>query len=131
MFKHDTRAAFLAALLAPIIQGCSLFGVGEAEYACPEPGKGVCKSARQVYQDTDSPPSEGLSPTPAKNYSEPDLRLITPETVPNRTPAQILRIWIAPWVDKQSNWHSGGVVMTDIAPRDWQSAIPVYSPSDD
>ena len=54
MFKHDTRALLLTALLVPIIQGCSLFGVGEAEYACPEPGKGVCKSARQVYQDTDS-----------------------------------------------------------------------------
>lgn len=131
MFKHDTRVLLLAALLVPIIQGCSLFGVGEAEYACPEPGKGVCKSARQVYQDTDSPPSENLSPTPAKNYSEPDLRLVTPEAAPNRTPAQILRIWIAPWVDKQGNWHSGGVVMTDITPRDWQSAIPVYSPSDD
>ncbi|WP_252180382.1 TraV family lipoprotein [Endozoicomonas sp. 4G] len=131
MCKHDTRALLLMVSLVPVIQGCSLFGVGEAEYACPEPGKGVCKSARQVYQDTDSPPAEDLFPTPPKNHSEPDSRLVTPEAVPNRTPAQILRIWIAPWVDKQGNWHSGGVVMTDIAPRDWQSAIPVYSPSDD
>ena len=131
MFKHDTRLLLLAALLVPIIQGCSLFGVGEAEYACPEPGKGVCKSARQVYQDTDSQPSEDTSPTSPKSFVEPDLRLVTPESVPNRTPAQILRIWIAPWVDKQGNWHSGGIVMTDIAPREWQSAIPVYSPSDD
>ena len=40
------------------LSGCSLFGVGEAEYACPEPGKGVCKSARQIYKDTDSTPTE-------------------------------------------------------------------------
>ena len=131
MFKHDTRAWCLIILLAPIIQGCSLFGVGEAEYACPEPGKGVCKSARQIYKDTDSTPTENITPIPSRIPSEPDLRLVTPEAVPNRTPAQILRIWIAPWVDKQGNWHSGGVVMTDITPRDWQSAIPVYSPSDD
>ncbi|WP_252180173.1 TraV family lipoprotein [Endozoicomonas sp. 4G] len=131
MCKHDTRALLLMVSLVPAIQGCSLLGVGEAEYACPEPGKGVCKSARQVYQDTDSPPAENLTPPPPKNHSVPNLRLVIPEAVPNRTPAQILRIWIAPWVDKQGNWHSGGVVMTDIAPRHWQSAIPVYSPSDD
>lgn len=131
MCKHDTRALLLMVSLAPFIQGCSLFGVGEAEYACPEPGKGVCKSARQVYQDTGSTSAENLFPSAPKNYSEPDLRFVTPEAIPNRTPAQILKIWIAPWVDKQGNWHSGGVVMTDIAPRDWQSAIPVDSTSDD
>ena len=131
MFKHNTRTWCLMILLVPIIQGCSLFGVGEAEYACPEPGKGVCKSARQIYKDTDSTLTENLTPIPVQVPSEPDLRLVKPEAVPNRTPAQILRIWIAPWVDKQGNWHSGGVVMTDITPRDWQSAIPIYSPSDD
>ena len=131
MFKHDTRAWCLMILLIPIIQGCSLFGVGEAEYACPEPGKGVCKSARQIYTDTDSNPTENLVTIPSQHSPEPDLQLVTPEAAPNRTPAQILRIWIAPWVDKQGNWHSGGVVMTDITPRDWQSAIPVYLPSDD
>ncbi|WP_422133094.1 TraV family lipoprotein [Endozoicomonas sp. ALD040] len=131
MCKHDTRALLLMVSLVPVIQGCSLFGVGEAEYACPEPGKGVCKSARQVYQDTGSTSAENLFSSAPKNYSEPDLRFVTPEAIPNRTPAQILKIWIAPWVDKQGNWHSGGVVMTDIAPRDWQSAIPVYLPSND
>ncbi|WP_422474597.1 TraV family lipoprotein [Endozoicomonas sp. ALB032] len=131
MCKHDTRALLLMVSLVPVIQGCSLFGVGEAEYARPEPGKGVCKSARQVYQDTGSTSAENLFSSAPKNYSEPDLRFVTPEAIPNRTPAQILKIWIAPWVDKQGNWHSGGVVMTDIAPRDWQSAIPVYLPSDD
>ncbi|UYM15967.1 TraV family lipoprotein [Endozoicomonas euniceicola] len=113
-----------------LLSGCSLLGVGEAEYACPEPGKGVCKSARQVYKDTDTsiPAPEAL---PVTVKTEPDPGLVNPEAIPNRTPAQILRIWIAPWVDKQGNWHSGGVVMTDIYPREWQSAIPVYSPSDD
>ncbi|WP_062270375.1 TraV family lipoprotein [Endozoicomonas arenosclerae] len=131
MCKPYTGVWLLIGLLVPIIQGCSLFGVGESEYACPEPGKGVCKSARQIYKDTDSTPTENLFPTPPKLHTEPDLRLVTPEAVPNRTPAQILRIWIAPWVDRQGNWHSDSVVMTDIAPRDWQSAIPVYSPADD
>ena len=131
MFKHDNRALLLTALLVPVIQGCSLFGVGEADYACPEPGKGVCKSARQIYKETNTPmAAEEITPVSVIE-PEHDLTLVTPEAVPNRTPAQILRIWIAPWVDKQGNWHSGGVVMTDITPREWQSAIPIYSPSDD
>lgn len=75
MCKHDTRALLLMVSLVPVIQGCSLFGVGEAEYACPEPGKGVCKSARQVYQDTDSPPAEDLFPTPPKTIQNPTLVL--------------------------------------------------------
>ena len=134
MFKHSLRAWLLIALLVPMIQGCSIFGVGEAEYACPEPGKGVCKSARQIYQDTNSDTTDDsivLQPSSPTPFEKPDLSIVTPEAVPNRTPAQILRIWIAPWVDKQGNWHSGSVVMTDITPRDWQSAIPVYSPSND
>ncbi|MCW7553723.1 TraV family lipoprotein [Endozoicomonas gorgoniicola] len=118
---------------ALLLSGCSLFGVGEAKYACPEPGKGVCKSARQIYKDTDHSVLEEMTATSmpsVTSHVSPDLSIVTPETVPNRLPAQVLRIWLAPWVDKQGNWHSGGVVMTDIYPREWQSAVPVYSPSD-
>ena len=115
------------------LQGCSVLGIGEGEYACDKPGKGVCKSARQVYRDTDLSTIEPITPPQPTTMTraEPDLSVVTPESTPNRLPAQILRIWITPWVDKQGNWHSGGVVMTDIYPREWQSAIPVYSPSDD
>ena len=92
-----------------------------------------CKSARQIYKDTDHSVLEEMTATSmpsVTSHVSPDLSIVTPETVPNRLPAQVLRIWLAPWVDKQGNWHSGGVVMTDIYPREWQSAVPVYSPSD-
>ena len=111
-----------------VLPGCSLFGVGEAEYACPEPGKGVCKSARQIYRDTDPPTLEVPAPAAPTVITKTDPLQATPETLPNRIPAQTLRIWMAPWVDKQGNWHSGGIVMTDIYPREWQLAVPVYSP---
>lgn len=125
--SHTTIALVL---LIHCLQGCSGLGIGEDDYACPEPGKGVCKSARQVYQDTDgsSTPSTQLpTPHPVLNTS-PDRSMVVSEAIPQRLPAQVLRIWISPWVDKQGNWHSGGVVMTDIHPRAWQSAVPVYSP---
>ena len=120
-------------LLVMMIQGCSTLGVGESDYACANPGKGVCKSARQVYKDTSTSTMDDFtstSPPSAVSKSDTDLSIVTPEATPNRLPAQVLRIWLAPWVDKQGNWHSGGVVMTDIYPREWQSAVLVYSPSE-
>ena len=110
-----------------LIQGCAHLGIGKSDYACNEPGKSTCKSARQVYQDTQTTSTvQPLSLTPPQ-FVKPDLSLVTPEPIPNRIPAQVLRIWFAPWVDKQGNWHSGGLVMTDITPRDWQNAVQVYS----
>lgn len=120
-----TMVAVCLSLL--LLQGCSLFGVGEAQYACPDPGKGVCKSARQIYDEIKVPSEPDSDPQRLIKPEKVDHRLVTPEPVAYRTPAQILRIWIAPWVDKQGNWHSGGVVMTDIAPREWQSAIPAHA----
>ena len=34
----------LTLLSVIVIQGCSTLGVGESDYACDNPGKGVCKS---------------------------------------------------------------------------------------
>ena len=127
------KPLIILALFIPLIQGCSTLGVGESDYACASPGKGVCKSARQVYKDTDASMMDDfmtISTPPVVSKADTDLSIVTPEAIPNRLPARILRIWIAPWVDKQGNWHSGGVVMTDIYPREWQSAVPVYSPSE-
>ena len=133
MTRFYFKPLLLIVLCTPMIQGCSTFGVGESDYACDSPGKGVCKSARQVYKDTDSSTTDDFTPTSppsAVSKADTDLSIVTPEAIPNRLPAQVLRIWLAPWVDTQGNWHSGGVVMTDIYPREWQSAVPVYSPSE-
>ena len=137
MTSYYFKPLLLMALFVPMIQGCSTLGIGESDYACDNLGdlgkKGVCKSARQVYKDTDTSTIEDIttsSPPPLMAPVPPDLSIVTRESVPNRLPAQVLRIWMAPWVDKQGSWHSGGVVMTDIYPREWQSAVPVYSPSE-
>ncbi len=47
-----------------------MLGVGESEYACDQPGKGVCKSARQVCQDISD--SEYRVPEPT---TQPVLQL--------------------------------------------------------
>ena len=50
------------------------------------------------------------------NYVAPRL---PSEPVPVRTPAQIMRIWIAPFVDTNGDLVAPGFVYTEIEPRRW------------
>lgn len=50
------------------------------------------------------------------NYVAPRL---PSEPVPVRTPAQIMRIWVAPYVDTNGDLVAPGFVYTEIEPRRW------------
>ena len=39
--------------------------------------------------------------------------------VPIRTPAQVMRVWIAPWEDSRGDLHAPGYLYTEIEPRRW------------
>ena len=39
--------------------------------------------------------------------------------VPLRLPAQVMRIWIAPWEDSRGDLHAPGYLYTEIEPRRW------------
>jgi conjugal transfer pilus assembly protein TraV len=38
---------------------------------------------------------------------------------PALTPAAVLRIWVAPWVDTHGHLHAAGYVFTEVTPRRW------------
>lgn len=40
--------------------------------------------------------------------------------LPLRTPAQVIRVWIAPWEDSGGNLILSGYVYSEVAPRRWQ-----------
>lgn len=68
-----------------------------------------------------------------RNYVTPAL----PERpVPIRTPSQVMRIWVAPFVDESGDFHAPGYVYTEIEPRRWvlakeyQTATNVFAPLD-
>ena len=44
--------------------------------------------------------------------------------VPIRVPAQVMRIWIAPWEDTRGVLHAPGYVYTEIEPRRWTLGVP-------
>ena len=44
--------------------------------------------------------------------------------VPLRVPAQVMRVWIAPWEDSRGDLHAPGYLYTEIEPRRWTLGAP-------
>ncbi|NEV65221.1 TraV family lipoprotein [Thiorhodococcus minor] len=44
------------------------------------------------------------------------------DPIPLRVPAQVMRIWLAPWEDENADLHASGYVFTEITPRTWSLA---------
>lgn len=127
------------------LSGCSSLNIGSSEYACPGMPNGVqCMSARDVYTATnDGKVPRPINPDEAEakeegNFDDPKLRKgtkgskrggdvlntyvaprIPNEPVPIRTPAQVMRIWVAPWEDTNGDLIVTGYIYTEIEPRRW------------
>lgn len=130
-----THYAILLLLLF-LTSGCSgMLGIGSSKYACPGyPDGATCLSAREVYELTDFKDSlegyneEDSQQGPHQIEHEPPMPSATTSLIrgfsvegdiPVRTPAQVMRIWISPWVDREGNLHMPSYVFTEIEPRKW------------
>lgn len=61
-----------------------------------------------------------MEPLPS---AEEDLLLPrSRDPIPLRVPAQVMRIWLAPWEDENADLHASGYVFTEITPRTWSLA---------
>ena len=135
---------FIAALsVAAQLLGCSAFDtIGESSFSCPGMPQGViCKTPTAVYKSTngalptaqsDLPMGEAsakagyqkktppaiLPVNAVNNAKEPSsARIKTP--LPVRASAQVMRIWIAPWTDRNDDLHMPSFVFTEIQARKW------------
>ena len=139
-----------------VLSGCtSTLNVGSPDYGCPGmPGGVQCMSAREVYAvtndgqvprpmqtgkatgthaDAAAPVTEaaGVEDPVIDNYVAPRL---PDQPIPIRTPAQVMRIWVAPWEDTHGDLITTGYVYTEIEPRRWvigdgtPSSEPVLRP---
>lgn len=125
----------LTLLLPALLTGCAL---GSGQYSCPANVDGVrCLSTREVYEKThrgqvpeptlvkrgkiiqQSTPSttDDQAPTTREATIVTDL---SDSTVPIRTPAKVMRIWIAPWEETQGDLVLSGYVYTEIEARRWR-----------
>jgi conjugal transfer pilus assembly protein TraV len=90
------------------------------------PGDGDPPSVTTVHTPAVAPPVTAPAQTPPAQ-TPPASVPRTGEPLPLRTPAQVMRIWIAPWEDAAGNLHAPGAVFTDIEPRRWQIGLPALT----
>lgn len=128
------------ASVAVVMTGCASLNVGSPEYGCSGMPDGVqCMSTRDVYnatnngsvprpmkagdEDQGDEPHAEVSPSPQRSGDEVIDTYVAPQLpnkpVPIRTPAQVMRIWVAPWEDDKGDLNVSGYVYTEIEPRRW------------
>ncbi len=114
-------------LSASILVGCAM---GSSKYSCKgRPGSPLCRSAAEVYEMTHEKDRlvtleiEGQKKASKSNRAslpQPQPTIPVEDPMPIRTPAKVMRIWIAPWEDEDGDLIASGYVYTEIEPRRWQ-----------
>ena len=147
--NHRIDYLISVVLISILVSGCAT-----TEYGCkgmPEDPK--CLSTTEAYQLSDkalpdpmkmsemnaaggnaqtdstftSSSINSLPPTPILQQPVPKID----DPTPIRTPAQVMRIWIAPWEDAEGDLMVSNYVYTEIEPRRWMigKSAPTLSPS--
>lgn len=111
------------------------------QFSCPGMPNGVvCKGPREVYELTNGDVTSVTADSLKKNETKktlPNDRIVTKkapnETLPLAyapseagmqpeplvTQTRVLRIWVAPWVDKSNNLHWPGLMFAKIQKSEW------------
>jgi conjugal transfer pilus assembly protein TraV len=120
--------------MTTLLSGCA------TQYGCKGmPDDPKCLSTTEAYQVTDKalpePPKVAAAVQPSVSASKASLqRQPVPkidDPTPIRTPAQVMRIWIAPWEDSDGDLMVSNYVYTELEPRRWMigKSAPTLSPS--
>lgn len=116
-----TKISFIVIAITSL-SGCAL-GVGSSKFACPGMPNGiVCKSPAEVYEITNTSDSVQDSLDAKALEKNPFTRpAITSNSgpVPVLEEPQVMRVWIAPWVDDKKDLHWPSYLFTEVTPRRW------------
>ena len=122
-------------LLTALLGGCA------TQYGCKGmPDDPTCLSTTEAYQFTDKalPETPKVEATVQTDLSVSKLSSVPRQPVPKiddptpiRTPAQVMRIWIAPWEDSEGDLMVSNYVYTEVEPRRWMigKSAPTLSPT--
>jgi conjugal transfer pilus assembly protein TraV len=143
------KRLLIATLLPLLATGCaSTFNTADNDtFSCPGMPQGIiCKTPFAVYKSTNQMPAATDSDMPIGqtvkgvrsgddrgNVASPEqvsansasLPGLTPASAiatnsrPIRTPAEVMRIWIAPWTDSKDDLHYPSYLFTEVQARRW------------
>lgn len=101
------RRVWLSLVVAMMLGGCAT-----AKFSCSKPGSPGCKSVADVYR-------EGKAHARAREESPEGW----PETIrpgdPLRSGERVLRVWVAPWVDADGDFHDQSYVYLVVDHGRW------------
>lgn len=123
------------AVLAAIVLQTACSSSAKKEFGCAGMPEGVnCKTPKEVYAMTNGEDWRYLTdPEKAAAFREAQQRRANAPPVdtgrqmalppgsaePVLEPAQTMRVWVSPWVDRNQDLHWPEVVFTEITPRRW------------
>ena len=137
-------AGALALMLGTsVLTGCSSLALGDDEFSCKMENGGVpCASTSQMYEMTNNGQTpatlareqqlekEGNTVDDGTKNGQSDFVLdnyvtnrLPDEPIPVRTPPQVMRIWVAPYEDKEGDFVMSGYVYTEVSPRRWTLGV--------
>lgn len=127
MIQIPLKTLAIVSIAAVPLAGCSTISIGKSEFVCPGMPSGfVCKTPREVYDATNGSDSvKKTTATAGKTAQGHDSPFARPMWKTESGPmpvlehAQVLRIWIAPWVDSRQTLNWPSYVFTEITPRKW------------
>ena len=134
--SHRMLNRIVGVVMTILSSGCA------TQYGCKGmPDDPTCLSTTEAYQLTDKALPESpkvdtsvsvqatVSSTMPNHILQPVPKIDDP--TPIRTPAQVMRIWIAPWEDSDGDLMVSNYVYTELEPRRWMigKSAPTLSPS--
>lgn len=113
--RQNTKILFIGFICA-CISGCSLTPL-QQDFSCPHKDGEPCLSISQADQKVLDKMDDKNDKLPIFNiYPYPSF--LDPEA-PIRRPDVVTRIWLAPFEDKDGNWHAPSTVYAVIKPSHW------------
>lgn len=120
-------------LVVLLLTGCasSLNTAGTGEFSCPGMPGVMCKTPGDVYKMTQGDTLDVSALAPKKSIPADRVSQLAPANdahtpMPIREPAKVMRVWIAPWVDKNDDLHWPSYVYTELQQRKWGFGAPDF-----
>lgn len=136
----------LSVSLVMLLVGCA--SAGSSTFSCPSPSTGMCSSVGTVdtmvktgQLNNGTSQSDAATQTASANtgsgasgsfgnFSTPFPDSVITPGAPLRIQEQIMPVWIAPYQDKEGNYHDAATLYTIVHPGTW-AGNPVPEVDDD
>lgn len=106
-------------LICSLLTGCvNLTGLKDAEsdFACSVEMHPYCGSLSSVHDRLNRP---GAVQVTTEGTVPDRLAIETPLMTPKRAPEEILRVWVAPFIDEEGDLHAEHVILATVRRARW------------